>query len=102
MLTLTPDVLALVAAIDGGDHTALPTLADALEEAGDPRADGLRVVDIDAVVDDGGVAWIDAHRHPEARWRLRQQLGGGSAQWAFPLPARSSAFLALAQALTEE
>lgn len=36
------DVIALRAVIDGGDYAVLPILADALEEAGDPRAAGLR------------------------------------------------------------
>jgi hypothetical protein len=38
------DTGRLCAAIDAGDDSALPALADALEEAGDPRADGLRHV----------------------------------------------------------
>lgn len=41
--TLTFDALALCAAIDGGDDTALPILADWLEEAGDARAAGMRL-----------------------------------------------------------
>lgn len=32
----------LLAAIDAGDRDTLPILADALEEAGDPRAAGVR------------------------------------------------------------
>lgn len=50
--TLTPDALllrqppfpGLLAALDGGDDSALLPLADALEEAGDPRAAGLRFI----------------------------------------------------------
>lgn len=38
----TPDAIALLAAIDAGDDSCLPILADLLEEAGDPRAAGLR------------------------------------------------------------
>lgn len=37
----TPDALSLLAAIDAGDCSALPILADALEEAGDARTAGL-------------------------------------------------------------
>lgn len=40
MTTTTID--HLLAAIDAGDKDTLPILADALEEAGDPRADGVR------------------------------------------------------------
>ena len=36
------DQAALCATIDAGDDSALPILADALEEASDPRAAGLR------------------------------------------------------------
>ncbi len=41
-MTTIHDIAALCAAIDDGDDSALPILADALEEAGDPRAGGLR------------------------------------------------------------
>lgn len=41
---LSTDALALCAAIDAGDDSALPILADCLEEAGDPRASGLRLI----------------------------------------------------------
>lgn len=39
---MTPDMSAMCLAIDDGDDSALPDLADALEEAGDKRAEGLR------------------------------------------------------------
>lgn len=44
MTTTDTTIAALCAAIDAGDDTALGPLADALEEQGDPRAAGLRVV----------------------------------------------------------
>ncbi len=42
MSTMTADFAALCAAIDQGDDSALPVLADLLEEQIDPRAAGLR------------------------------------------------------------
>lgn len=42
MTTTDHDLVALCAAIDAGDDSALPVLADLLEERGDPRAVGLR------------------------------------------------------------
>lgn len=41
-VTLDRDAAALCAAVDAGDDGALPYLADALEEEGNPRAAGLR------------------------------------------------------------
>lgn len=41
-MTLTADIAALCAAIDQGDDEALPALADAMEDAGDPRAAAIR------------------------------------------------------------
>lgn len=40
---MTADIAGLCAAIDGGDYTALLPLADALEEAGDRRAEVVRL-----------------------------------------------------------
>ncbi len=42
MITMTTDIRNLCAAIDAGDDSAILPLADALEEAGDVRAAGLR------------------------------------------------------------
>ena len=44
MTTMTTEITHLLAALDAGDDSVLPILADALEEAGDPRAAGLRRV----------------------------------------------------------
>ncbi len=41
---MTHDIDLLCRVIDAGDDTALPALADALEDAGDERAAGLRVL----------------------------------------------------------
>jgi hypothetical protein len=41
-ITLTTDLIALRAAIDAGDDSALGPLADLLAEWGDPLAEGLR------------------------------------------------------------
>lgn len=44
MTTLDADIAALLAALDEGDDSVLAILADALEEAGDPRSSGVRLV----------------------------------------------------------
>jgi|AGTN01.1.fsa_nt_gi hypothetical protein len=41
--TMTPDIIALCAALDKGDYDSLSYLADALEDASDPRAEHLRL-----------------------------------------------------------
>jgi hypothetical protein len=41
VITLTPDIAALCAALDDGDDSALPILADALEEADPVEAAGI-------------------------------------------------------------
>jgi hypothetical protein len=41
-MTTTPDIAALCRTLDAGDDDVLPILADVMEEAGDPRAAGLR------------------------------------------------------------
>lgn len=43
-MTLTNDMLALCAAIDAGDHSVIPILADCLEDLDDPAAAGLREI----------------------------------------------------------
>ncbi len=56
MTALSLDAAALCAAIDAGDDTALAPLADALEEAGDGRAAGLRRLDDPSILLDNGAA----------------------------------------------
>lgn len=59
MTTMTPTIAALCAALDAGDDPVLPILADALEEAGDPRAAGLRrCVGRSPARMGGGLWWI--------------------------------------------
>jgi hypothetical protein len=43
-MTIADDIEALCCAIDTGDDTCLPILADAMEEAGDARTRGMRSV----------------------------------------------------------
>lgn len=122
VLTL-PHVAALLWAIDDGDDSALPILADALEEAGDARGQGLRGVSVDPFFGgpnrrDGAEGWFFARGagllagHCEPTFdRLAGELvemdtlaKDGSAHERHPCrryPTRSAAFLALAQALTE-
>lgn len=52
-MTTTDTITSLCAAIDAGDDSLLPLLADALEDAGRSReAEGLRLIE-----DGGGRAW---------------------------------------------
>jgi len=44
MTTTDTTYASLCSAIDDGDDTALPALADWLEERGDPRAEGMRLI----------------------------------------------------------
>lgn len=43
-MTLTNDMVAMCAAIDAGDHSVVPILADCLEDLGDPATAGLREI----------------------------------------------------------
>jgi len=112
--TMTSDFLALCAAIDAGDDSALPALADWLEEAGDPRAAGLRrfahrpALEIDAQPCRMAGLWAwhilsDEYVGCLAREVfLRLRKAGHGVQWAGKralYPTRSAAYLALAEAL---
>lgn len=122
-VTMTPDILALCAAIDAGDDTALLALADALEEAGDPRAAGLRSVGDrwPADIRYGGPAWAfwggspspsrdnawhDSHLPAWQIGRMLRAVGhAGEAMHTgvgVRYPTLSAAFLALAEALTDD
>ncbi len=117
----SPDAVALRTAIDQGDDSAMPALADLLEEVGDPRADGLRRVlqrmrcpygvggSVEAgwtrtarVADDGGWSGflLDAipadtfARLPSGR-RVRTEID------RVGFLSRSAAFLALAEVLAD-
>jgi hypothetical protein len=116
---LTPDALALLAALDAGDDGVLPILADLFEEAGDGRAAGLRRLAGRYrpawAYRPGGVAgggWRRANRlAPDAAphalpgylWDALPECGrwleyaGGEAWYKYP--TRSATFLALAEAL---
>lgn len=43
-MNIAADIMAMLLALDKGEVSCLPILADALEECGDRRADGLRLV----------------------------------------------------------
>jgi hypothetical protein len=121
---LTPDVLSLLAAIDDDDDSALPILADALEEAGDVRAEGVRwVTDLDveptSVTPPQRWLWVRGDEQTVARCDtlvpvifdrltggeerlLPRGIIGGLAARLVPdreYPSRSAAFMALAEAL---
>jgi hypothetical protein len=115
------DIDALLAAVDAGD-ACLPILADALGEAGDARAAGLRVcLDLDwgyqPIVDrvrPGRVqpyyGWLPVAPAQATiqRWQVPDKVAlrlAGAADGQFYgwyYPTRSAAYLALAQALSRE
>jgi hypothetical protein len=98
-------VLALCSAIDAGDDSALPILADALEEAGDPRADGVRLVVAGRYeparnwteFDDEAGAIPAALFGRAIRLRLHRVWTGSTLHY----DDRSAAYLALAEALAD-
>lgn len=92
-MTATQDIAALCAAIDAGDDTAVSPLADAMEEAGDPRAAGLRLRHRS-----------ELKRSPKGTWYWLPPSWGSDwipERLRYGHPSRSAAFLALAEALTE-
>ncbi len=119
MTDLALDIAALCAAIDAGDDAVLPILADALEEAGDALAVGLRLAAEYAGL--LGCNDPDSRRQPEWGWydidfadsstedalwcRLWHaapcHILGSEGDASMTLhPTRSLAFLALAEALS--
>lgn len=116
---ITTDHTALLAAIDAGDDSALPTLADLLEERGEVRAAGLRSL-IGSGRQPGRYSerpvsspWYwsaaeAARQTPEEiPWHAMGLLRGvgwdryEDGVWWVCYPTRSAAFLALARALAE-
>lgn len=116
----TTDMAALCAVIDAGDDSALPILADLLEETGDPRAAGLRRLGrlrrkatpyrvAETRSSDAGCWGWGPTSHPDAVRhgyavpirvfrRLTTSLGWGSRTYRAH-SSRSAAYLALAAAL---
>lgn len=105
------DITALRAAIDQGDDTVLPFLADALEDAGDPRTAGLRrALRLGFKPEAGWGHWrVSRNARPKraqgrvsyeefARLREGDLHTVGAAMWR-EFPTRSAAYLALADAL---
>lgn len=94
---------AICAAIDDGDDAALLPLADWLEEQGDPRADALRQTLPRPYVNGLKRAWWTRLRLGSlacihAQIPCEERRGEGTLVY----PTRSAAYLALAEALTEE
>ena len=122
MMTVTQDYAALCNAIDDGDDSALPILADWLEEQGDRRAEWLRILIEDGKMPsrinslDGMGNWETIYS-----WQFRQLevsqdprhyvgcykglcktlLSRFSDQWATSHQSRSAAYLDIAQYLAE-
>jgi len=118
-MTHTADLNRLLAALDAGDDSVLPVLADLLEEQGDRRAAGLRrlpaapsglpgrqahFVKLTARMEEiraaDATAWTQALR-PDLFTALTGATHctcGKGTEWA-DFPSRSAAFLALAEAL---
>ena len=102
---ITPDILALCAAIDCG-VTCLSQLADALEEAGDPRAVGVRQIGYRRPAQAGMRklwGWLNGYGHAHTiSGDLAEKLDKQAAvcrwgDWRL-IGSRSAAFLALAVA----
>lgn len=101
---------ALCAALDAGDDTALPILADALEEADSPLSAGLRAIPPDARPLhslDRTWRWFSAGWWEDDRSTVAEAVfnrlpaGSPGATWR-DYPTRSAAFLAIAEALTAQ
>jgi hypothetical protein len=121
MSATASDLAALRAAIDAGDDSALLPLADALEEMSDPRAAGLRT-NHRPLQCDGHVRWegtgltvLGDYDGPYLPRALIDAMGAGTlcpdgasaadpaAWWHWrEFSSRSAAFLALAEALTDD
>ena len=115
-MTLTSDIATLCAAIDQGDDTALMPLADALEEAGDTRAAGLRTIGDERPCKWASAweeyDWTESTRFPRPLIEKMTRATGllraffhENAAGRFLIArfaTRSTAFLALAEALAGE
>lgn len=118
MSTMTLDITALCNAIDAGDDVAIAVLADALEEAGDPLATGLRLATVYHPDDSDaywGYQWWDnagtghgaAEVTPDIMDRLKESVqypngvgtGPGWCDRFAYYGTRSAAYLALAEAM---
>jgi len=108
MLAATSDIARLRALVDEGDDSVLPILADALEEAGDARAAGLRSAIARGYAPcprwDGEWSW---HKEwclgrPEAAppSEAVDRINGTDVASVSIHASRSAAFLALAAALS--
>ncbi len=111
-MTDTKDIRNLCALIDQGDDAALPLLADAMEEAGDPRAAILRgppyighYIPVPADLCAWRETWYYPDRQDGGRLAMKlRDLGGVPCilphiGGATAFHSRSAAFLALAAAL---
>jgi hypothetical protein len=92
MMPTTADIASLCAAIDAGDAACLPILADALEEAGDPRAAGLRR---------SKRPGCSVGHYSDYGWYYSYVVGCGGITPPTYYPTRHEAFLALAAALAD-
>ena len=82
-----PNAIALLAAIDGGDDSALLPLADVMEECGDERAAGLRLASRRKPSDHYGFyGWRGTYRHFMGdNWlTYKCQALWGSDRWDVP------------------
>lgn len=80
MITTTPDIAALIAAVDAGDDSALCVLADALEETGDlVIARGLRTKETRSML--SRVVGDPAVLDHTLKWSLRSGPGVPRALW---------------------
>lgn len=120
MLLVTPDIAAMYAAIDDGDDGTLPIMADALEEAGDVRAAGVRILlcagyqpykranswcwhNAEAVVSEPwltGASILPFDIYRRLRGGNRSTLNGH--EYMAGYPKMSDAYLALAEAMTSQ
>jgi hypothetical protein len=108
---LSRDIAHLRQLIDDGDDTALPILADAMEEAGDPRADGLRLVGDRKPLVTGWATWyhdangndgVSALPYRRVWLRIETRRAAYVSDSCISFRSRSIAYLALAEALVTE
>ena len=115
-LMLSSDIAQLCLVIDAGDDSALPALADALEEAGDARAAGMRHDIVPSHWGREASFSCGCHRCPAHQGSVPLEtyarLPGVIPEWErihadgqvagnlVSYPTRSEAYLALAEALS--